>query len=91
MGFFHKIGKSINNIGKGAKKGLKSVGSWFKNAGDDIGDVVSDVYGDAKGFFTDVTHFVKDSTNQILSPTTLLIIGGVVIAVVLLQSQSRQS
>ena len=91
MGFFHKIGSSINNIGKGTKKGLSSVGKWFKKAGDDIGDVVSDVYGDVKGLVTDTTHFIKDSTNQILSPTTLLIIGGVVIAVVLLQSQSRQS
>ena len=88
MGFFHKIGKSFNHLGKGVKKGLSSTGNWFKKAGDNIGDVVSDVYGDAKGLVTDATHFLKDTTNTLLSPTTLLIIGGVAVAIIVLRSQS---
>ena len=74
-----------NNIFKGVSKGLGKTGKWFKKAGDNIGDTVSDVYGDAKGLVTDTTHFLKDTTNTILSPTTLLIIGGVVVAIMVLR------
>ena len=90
----HSVSKGFNSFGHNVKSGVHDVGKGIKNTVHDVGHGISkgasSVYDDAKGLVTDTTHFISDTADQLLSPTTLILIVGGVVGVIILVNMVKK-
>lgn len=92
--FGHSVKSGVSDVGKGIKKTVNDaghgIGKGFNDLGNGIGKGVSTVYNDVKGLAADTTHYISNTTDQLLSPTTLILIVGGIVGVVVLVSMVKK-